>query len=506
MNAAAAFPEPQTDDLQVLINLLPHRLADYLNASPDLPRLIEIVMDLGRFPVVRFDNNVHRLDHLGEISTEDLQLVTRRIGDFNTDNRAGIGRTLHRVSAIRNRKGVIVGLTCRVGRAVEGTVDIIKDIVESGQNCLFVGPPGIGKTTILRETARILADVNKRVVVVDTSNEIAGDGDVPHPGIGEARRMQVTSPEQQHAVMIEAVENHMPEVIVVDEIGTELETRAARTIADRGVQLVATAHGYNLESLIKNPVLSNLVGGVQTVILGDDEAKIRGTNKSVLERKSLPTFDVVIELRSRHVFAIYNPVAIHVDAILRDDPMEPEVRTREWDGNVTIEAQPLVNPILNPMPSHNEKTLKMFPFGISIGMLTAAIHALHVPVVIAKTVDEADIVLTLKSKVGSKSKIGQMLQGKNIPLHVIKSPGDITKFLRQEFKLSESDEDILEEALREVERACKIVIDECRVLELAPRDGMIRRLQHQKAFEVGLNSMSVGEDPNRRVRIYPRGV
>lgn len=505
MNSSAAFPEPQSDDLQVLINLLPHRLTDYLNASPDLPRLIEIVMDLGRFPVVRFDNNVHRLDHLGEISSEDIQLVTRRIGDFNTDNRAGIGRTLHRVSAIRNRKGTIVGLTCRIGRAVEGTVDIIKDIVESGQNCLFVGPPGIGKTTILRETARILADVNKRVVVVDTSNEIAGDGDVPHPGIGEARRMQVDSPEHQHAVMIEAVENHMPEVIVVDEIGTELETRAARTIADRGVQLVATAHGYNLESLIKNPILSNLVGGVQTVILGDDEAKIRGTNKSVLERKSLPTFDVVIELRSRHVFAIYNPVAIYVDSILRDDPMEPEVRTREWDGQVKIESQPVS---VTPPAFHTdmpEKMLKMFPFGISTAALTAAIHALQVPVTIAKELDDADIVLTLKSKVGVKSKISQILQGRNIPLHVIKSPGDITKFLRQEFKLSESDEDIRDEAMREVERACKIVVDECRVLELAPRDNPIRRLQHQKAFEWGLNSMSVGEDPNRRVRIYPRG-
>ena len=252
----------KVDDLKLLFDLLPNHLTEHLKTYNNLNALIEIVMDLGFCPEVRFSHTVFRLEELGEITQEDINGVTERIGQFNTDNRAGIERTLHRISAIRNRTGNVIGLTCRIGRAVEGTVDIIQDIVESGQNCLFLGPPGIGKTTILREVARVLSTAaQKRVVVVDTSNEIAGDGDIPHPGIGYSRRMPVPSPDQQHSIMIEAVENHMPEVIIVDEIGTEEETKASRTIAERGVQLVATAHGYQLENLVKNPTLCDLIGG-----------------------------------------------------------------------------------------------------------------------------------------------------------------------------------------------------------------------------------------------------
>ena len=495
----------QIDDLKLLIKLLPKRLIGYLDAVSDLSKLIEIVIDKGHPAEVRMSHVVHRLKELGDITQDDIDSVVKAIGEFNTDNRAGIERTLHRVSAIRNRNGDVIGLTCRVGRVVVGTVDIIKDVVENGQNCLFLGPPGIGKTTILRETARVLSDeANKRVVVVDTANEIAGDGDIPHHGIGYARRMQVPSPNKQHAVMIEAVENHMPEVIVVDEIGTEEETKAARTIAERGVQLVATAHGYNLENLIKNPILSNLIGGVQTVVIGDEEAKFRGTSKSVLERKSLPTFDVVVEIRSRDVFAIYNPVATHVDALLMEDPLAPEVRTREQDGDVIIEASPEPQPIEDTSAHPELAPLVIFPFGINTEQLITTVHALQVPVRLAKDMSEADIVLTTKSKITSKSKINQLVKGKQIPLHVINTANDVGKFLKDHYHLLESDSDTEDEALREVEKACKRAIEECRVVELMPRPNSIRRLQHRIAFNYSLNSMSVGEDPNRRLRIYPR--
>jgi stage III sporulation protein AA len=497
--------QPQVDDLRLLIDILPTRLAEYLKNSPELPNLIEIVMDLGRKPEVRFSNHIYRLKELGDFTEEDIDFVTKRIGEFNTDNRAGIERTLHRISAIRNRAGKVIGLTCRIGRAVQGTVEIIRDIVESGRNCLFLGPPGIGKTTILRETARVLA-ANKRVVVVDTSNEIAGDGDIPHPGIGDARRLHVPSPDKQHHTMIEAVENHMPEVIVVDEIGTEQETKAARTIAERGVQLVATAHGYNLENVVKNPVLSNLIGGVQSVVIGDEEAKFRGTSKSVLERKSLPTFDVVIEIQSRDVFAICSPVAAFVDGLLANDPMDPEIRVRDMDAIAEVPAKEVKENKEPEMPEPVERDLvSIFPFGIGVSALNAAIQALQAPAKVAKDVGGADIALTLKSKVGSKSKLGQILQGRNIPMHVIQSGSGITQFLRDHFKLPESDEDVIEDAIREAEKAAVVVESECRVVECQPHDTLIRKMQHQVAFDHGLNSMSVGEDPNRRVRIYPRG-
>src|SRR6266545_3647667 len=325
-----------TDDLDQLLEVLPPHICDPLVALQDRRDLLEVVMDMGREPEARLPGREAVLStHV--VTEEDIDYVVQRIGTFGDDNRAGIERTLHRISAIRNREGRIVGITCRVGRAVFGTITIIRDIVESGQSILMMGRPGVGKTTLLREAARVLADdLRKRVMIVDTSNEIGGDGDIPHPAVGRARRMQVPTPSMQHSVMIEAVENHMPEVIVIDEIGTELEAGAARTIAERGVQLVATAHGNTLENLMMNPTLSDLIGGIQSVTLSDEEARRRRTQKSVLERKAPPTFQTLVEIQAYQRVALYQDVAQTVDAILLGSPVAPEIRSRDASGERSV--------------------------------------------------------------------------------------------------------------------------------------------------------------------------
>src|SRR6202008_4175951 len=336
--------QQQSDELEALLRGLPPDLAARVRALEGLDGLLEIVMDLGRLPEARFAGREESLSRR-EVSPEDIAFVISHIGQFGGDNRAGIERTLHRISALRNRAGKVVGLTLRVGRAVYGTVEILRDIVESGRSILLVGRPGVGKTTMLREVARVLADdFKKRVVIVDTSNEIGGDGDIPHPAIGRSRRMQVQSPSRQHAVMIEAVENHMPEVVVIDEIGTELEAQAARTIAERGVQLIGTAHGNTLDNLMLNPTLSDLIGGIQSVTLGDEEARRRRTQKSVLERKAPPTFDVIIEIQARERVTVHSDVAETVDSLLRGDPVAPELRWRGQEGVHRSQSRPRPSP------------------------------------------------------------------------------------------------------------------------------------------------------------------
>src|SRR5215472_16529718 len=334
MSEAAALTPEWDEEIELLAAALPPHLAESLHELILPGELLEIVLDLGREPEARVPGREVLLSSQ-PVTEADLEYVASRVGQFGEDNRAGIERTLHRVSAIRNRRGRIVGLTCRVGRAVTGTAEIFRDIVESGQSVLLLGRPGIGKTTMLRESARLLADEQrKRVVIVDTSNEIGGDGDIPHPGIGRARRMQVRTPLLQHSVMIEAVENHMPEVIVIDEIGTELEAAAARTIAERGVQLIATAHGQTLENLLVNPTLNDLLGGIQTVTLSDEEARRRGSQKSVLERKAPPTFDVLVEIRERDRVTVHMPLDETVDEALRGRIKPPQLRYRDEKGDI----------------------------------------------------------------------------------------------------------------------------------------------------------------------------
>src|SRR5512135_1872021 len=343
-----------TDDLEALLQVLPLDIRRAVEKANNSENLLEIILDLGRVPTARFvDKEITLRDT--EVTRPEIDFVDERTGEFDADNRAGIERTLHRISAIRNRRGHIVGLTLRVGRAVYGTVDIIQEIIETGKSVLILGRPGIGKTTLLREAARILAE-SKRVVIVDTSNEIGGDGDVPHPAVGKARRMQVREPMLQHEVMIEAVENHNPEVIVIDEIGREAEAEAARTIAERGVQLIGTAHGQTLDNLLLNPTLSDLVGGIEAVTLSDEEARRRGTQKTVLERRAPPTFDVLVEIQTRDRFAVHPDIMNSVDALVRGFPIMPEIRMRDIEGRIQIE--PAQQAVPSRMESKEPRTAR----------------------------------------------------------------------------------------------------------------------------------------------------
>jgi len=500
------------EELKELIDVLPLRIKRKLSDFQDPQNLVEVVLDIGRPPEARFTKRTLYMKD-DTVSAEDIEYVTSRVGEFTSDNRAGIERTLHRISCMRNRTGRIIGLTCRVGRSIVGTIDVIRDVVESGKNILFMGPPGIGKTTKLREAARVLSvEFDKRVIVVDTSNEIAGDGDIPHPGIGKARRMQVSSPDKQHAVMIEAVENHMPEVVIVDEIGTEEEAAAARTIAERGVQLIATAHGTVIDNILKNPTLSDLVGGIQTVILSDEEAKRRGTQKAVLERKAPPTFDMAVEIRERDVFAIYKNVASAIDALLRGRTPHPEIRVRTPSGKVEIRDKGR-----EEMPELTEKEeqeilevkgqgpVRIYPFGVNKTQLERAVRAMQVPAVVVGNLDDADIVLTTAAKSRPGAKIVRAADEHNIPIHAVKknTSSQVMRFLRYYFKVSNPDdaEDI---AMREANEAAQKVKQTKKSIDLNPQNAYIRRLQHQLMEKQKLRSESVGEEPKRRVRIYPQ--
>jgi len=495
-----------TDNLDELLSVLPPRLVEALLRDAALPALLEVVCDLGRVPEARFPDGVATLSE-EPVSRDDLDYVAARVGQFNKDNRAGIERTLHRISALRNRMGDMVGVTCRVGRAMYGTIDVVRDVVESGKSVLLVGRPGVGKTTLLREAARVLADdLDRRVMIVDTSNEIGGDGDIPHPGIGHARRIQVQAPELQHAVMVEAVENHMPEVVVIDEIGTEAEALAARTIAERGVQLIATAHGNTLENLVANPTLSDLIGGVHAVTLGDDEARRRRTQKTVLERKAPPTFDVMIEIRDRDRFAVHHDVAAVVDRLLRNAPIQPEIRVRRSDGGIDVEKPAALPPEPSPRGPARSPLLRVFPYALRRDRVERAIRSLQVPATIADSPGEADVVLTLRAI--AKKQPRRLREGigaaARIQTVASSSPGKIEQALRELFDLDHPHPD-QDEALREAEGAVIEVIARRRPAELAPRDSYLRRLQHQLANAYGLQSQSVGREPFRHVLIRPAG-
>jgi stage III sporulation protein SpoIIIAA len=469
-----------TDNLEDLLAVLPPQIAEAVETAQlekSRGALIEIVLDLGRPPEARFQEDEVYLSEI-DVTREDLRYAAERVGVFGDDNRAGIERTLHRISAIRNRTGDIVGLTCRIGRAVYGTIAIISDLVESGESILLLGRPGVGKTTMLRESARVLADdLHKRVVVVDTSNEIAGDGDIPHPAIGRARRMQVPTPTAQHGVMIEAVENHMPEVIVIDEIGTELEAMAARTIAERGVQLIGTAHGNTLENLMMNPTLADLIGGIQSVTLSDEEARRRGTQKSILERKAPPTFNVMVEIINRDEVAVHRDVAATVDMVLRGALVRSERRRRNDDGHVEIstsedsrrdpmlqsrssgsgvsgsrdngqrdivdirsrqasresgagdrtsdaedfETEPAVTPLIPKGRGTVEKPLRIYPFGVSRNRLENAIGQLKIPAVIVRDIRDADLVMTLKNYYRQRPQPLREAENRGTAVYVLRS-------------------------------------------------------------------------------------
>jgi stage III sporulation protein SpoIIIAA len=611
-----------TDDLDALMESLPPEICDRLRGLANRTDLLEVVMDLGRKPQARFTTGEEDLLDR-EITDGDIAHVIDHIGVFGDDNRAGIERTLHRISAIRNRAGKVVGLTCRIGRAVFGTIDIIRDIAEAGQSILILGRPGVGKTTMLREVARVLADdLGKRVIVVDTSNEIAGDGDIPHPGIGEARRMQVRTPTEQHAVMIEAVENHMPEVIVIDEIGTELEAAAARTIAERGVQLIGTAHGNTLDNLMLNPTLSDLVGGIQPVTLGDEEARRRGTQKTVLERKAPPTFDVLVEIVERDNVIVHRNVAETVDAILRGHMVPPEARFRDEGGEMrattkydyriseTPAGTPAFAPLeptggfgafsggrggrggssgsryergLRPLPggggqaggqgrsgafggepaSRGQRTLpgerlsgsrgasaaagmsleerdarrelqqaleemderaaierpigaqrptsaraqgarplSLFAFGVSRKRLEQAVRELGVPVTVARELDEADAVVTLRNYYKRKPAALRDAESNGVPIYVLKT-NTILQMQNMLASLFDLEADPQEAALRETAEAIGLVQASGRPVELAPQNAYVRRLQHQMAERNALMSRSRGSEPNRRVELIP---
>jgi stage III sporulation protein SpoIIIAA len=543
-----------TDDLQALMDVLPAHISASLEKINNPDNLLEIVMDLGRTPMARFVKEELPLSD-GEVGHPDINSVVERIGDFDADNRAGLERTLHRISGIRNRRGHIVGLTCRVGRAVYGTIDIIEDLVTSGKSLLILGAPGVGKTTMLREAARILAE-NKRVVIVDTSNEIGGDGDVPHPAVGRARRMQVATPSLQHEVMIEAVENHNPEVIVIDEIGRELEAIAARTIAERGVQLIGTAHGRTLENLLLNPTLSDLIGGIESVTLSDEEARRRGTQKTVLERRAPPTFDVLIEIKERDYLVIHPDVSAAVDALVRGYPPQPEIRYRDTDDKVHVEkpsvptvptrqgsssqgyrrsgldsngftpqqsrqpgrkpqsvqerglsmGSPAESTDQGPGPLPRLQPVRIYPYGVARNRLVQAAKRLGVPVVVMRDLADAEVVMTLRSYYRNRQQPILAAEERGMPIYVLRSNtiNQMEQSLAELFNLSVEQPTAPnpEGVTSQTQAAIESVLNGQRWVDLPPASAAVRRVQHEMARQAQLVSHSYGKEPHRRVRIF----
>ena len=520
-----SLAEKMDTDLQSLIDTLPPHIRELLLEREDISELLEVVLDLGRESEARFLSESLVVSER-EITEAEIDYVIGKVSSFGEDNRAGIERTLHRISAIRNRSGKIVGLTLRVGRAVYGTIRIIEDLVLSGKSVLLLGKPGVGKTTMLREIARVLADdALKRVIIVDTSNEIAGDGDIPHPGIGKARRMQVRSPALQHAVMIEAVENHMPEVIVIDEIGTEADADAARTIAERGVQLVATAHGNTLDNLIMNPTLSDLVGGVEAVTLGDIEARRRGTQKTVRERRAPPTFDILVEIQGWNEVVVHEDVSDVVDRMLRGNPISPQIRTMDELGRLRrAHAESKVPALFNnretprrniaaPLPEERDavplKSVSILPYGINKGKLLQAVRGINAPVDVVADLNNADILLTTKNYYRRSTQALQLAEQRGKPVYVLRKNtlAQIQQFVQALTRKQSQDARVNEEhsdAIDEAERAATRLDEGAVQVNLSPQAAYVRHLQHKIANQRGVYSSSEGREPNRHVVMYRR--
>lgn len=534
--------EQARTELQALLAVLPVGVRERIQEINRNEELVEVVLDLGRQPSARYVDGEVALRQ-EEVTQAEIDVVVEGIGDFDDDNRAGITRTLHRISGIRNRRGEVVGLTCRVGRAVYGTLDIIADIVAEGNSILLVGRPGVGKTTMLREIARVLSE-SKRVIIVDTSNEIGGDGDIPHPAVGRARRMQVPRPSHQHETMIEAVENHNPEVIIIDEIGREQEAKAARTINERGVQLIGTAHGNSLENLLLNPTLSDLVGGIESVTLSDEEARRRGTQKTVLERRAPPTFNTLIEIQERQRLLVHRHVADSVDAMLRRRPMNVEVRYRDQNGQIQIERQELlkeapgistraVAPGAGPRPapeaarprrSRQEsngngsgrpqanfvasgepaKSLRVFSYGVARNRILQAGQTLGVHVELVDELGDADVLLTLKNYYRRRRRVISDAEQKRKPIYVLRANtvNQIENFLVEALNLEVAPPDPFERAISEAEKAIGLIQSGQRTVDLSPAGSAVRRYQHQLARQANLVSHSYGKEPNRHVRIF----
>jgi len=520
------------NDLDRLVEILPQRIQEQLDYSK-MDDAIEIVLDIGRVPEIRHSDGKIEYLQTSEITAEDICQITSHVQEFTSDNRSGIPGTLHRISAIRNRQGKVVGLTCRIGRVVTGTIACIKDICLQNKSILFLGRPGVGKTTKLREISRLVADeLGKRVVIVDTSNEIAGDGDTPHPAVGHARRMQVRQPEYQKDIMIEAVENHTPEVIVVDEIGTEAEAQAARTIAERGVMLIATAHGNSLESLIKNPTLSDLVGGIQSVTLGDDEAKRRSSQKTVLEREKQPTFDIVIEILDRNTLAVYKNTAEAVDYILRGWPIRPEIRKVDkiyefTNSEQQFEKTPTVLDKINALDDKIEhpeslkfsfsrqkyveevkKYKKIYLYAVSRSIAEKVIERLDLNAEITRNIDDADIVIAHKNFVKGGAKVLSTAEENRLQIFYVKtnSMAQIQKIIKEALDIAQLNEhqtfyDVTEKALDEAKSAIEKVLAGAGDVELTPQNTQIRKLQHELVEQHNLESKSVGEGESRHLRI-----
>ena len=556
------------DDLNQLLEILPEFISTPIKKHPNQEQLIEIVLDIGRRPEARFSKGASYLSYR-TVVWQDLDYILKRLGKFSGDNRAGIEKTLHRISSLRNRQGSVIGLTCRIGRAFFGTVSIIRDLLENNKSILLLGRPGVGKTTAIREIARVLSDgMKKRVIIIDTSNEIAGDGDLPHPSIGKARRMQVSSPQNQHQVMIEAVENHMPEIIIIDEIGTELEAAAARTIAERGVQLVGTAHGNALENLIKNPTITDLIGGIQYVTLGDEEAKRRGSSKSILERKAPPSFEVAVEIHDTKTWIIHENIEQSVDLLLQGQAVPLQERKLSELGNNIIKCASISNKqdsrklntdynkiiidekrqknnyLLNKLNRNEDwKTKKgnksnsqlkkkfgsnlifLYIYGVNNQDLKSLIKTLKLPIVVTKEIQSADAILALLNLLKSNKKLRQISHSKKISIHTIQSNSllQIAKALRilvKNTSVSSNPNKKYQSSSKKVSKIIKkelltpleetrlvieeIIIPQKMAVDLLPRTSSIRKLQHELITHYQLKGKSVGTGPNKRLRIYPR--